>query len=167
MKSNWPIFASYMAKEKKQPKLEIIKRKAKFEYHFELMLEAGIVLTGTEIKSIKKGEANMSDAYCYFRKGELWIKSLYIAEYKYGNQNNHEERRLRKLLLNKRELKKLEKRVKEKGFTIVPYRLYLNDRGFAKIEIALAKGKNSYDKRHSIKDKDNKRELDRMKKAKY
>jgi len=94
-----PIFASLMAKDKKQPKIEIIKRKAKFEYHFELVLEAGVVLTGTEIKSIKKGEANMSDAYCYFRKGELWIKSLFIAEFKYGNQNNHEERRLRKLKL--------------------------------------------------------------------
>ena len=109
MKPNWPIFVSLMAKEKKQPKIEIIKRKAKFEYHFEQKYEAGIVLTGTEIKSIKKGEANMSDAYCYFRKGELWIKSLYIAEYKYGNQNNHEERRLRKLLLNKRELKEIRK----------------------------------------------------------
>lgn len=156
-----------MAKEKKQQKIEIVKRKAKFAYHFEQEFEAGIVLTGTEIKSIKKGEANLSDAYCYFRKGELWIKSLFIAEYKYGNQNNHEERRLRKLLLNKRELKKLEKRVKEKGFTIVPYRLYINDRGFAKLEIALAKGKNTYDKRHSIKNKDTKRDLDRMKRDKF
>lgn len=156
-----------MAKEKKQPKIEIVKRKAKFEYHFEQELEAGIVLTGTEIKSIKNGEANMSDAYCYFRKGELWIKSLFIAVYKYGNQNNHEERRLRKLLLKRQELKKLEKRVKEKGYTIVPYRLYINDRGFAKIEIALAKGKNSYDKRHSIKSKDNKRDLERMKREKF
>ena len=130
-----------MAKEKKQPNIEITKRKAKFEYHFEQMFEAGIVLTGTEIKSIKKGEANLSDAYCYFRNGELWIKSLFIAVYKYGNQNNHEERRLRKLLLNKRELKKLEKRVKEKGFTIVPYRLYITDRGYAKNRDRPSKGK--------------------------
>ena len=157
-----------MAKEKKQlSKIEIVKRRAKYEFEFLQEIEAGIVLTGTEIKSIKLGNANLSDAYCYFIKGELWIKSLFIAEYKFGNQNNHEARRLRKLLLKKQELKKLEKRVKEKGFTIVPYKLYVSDRGFAKVKIALAKGKNSYDKRHSIKDKDNKREMDRMKREKF
>lgn len=156
-----------MAKDKKISTVEILKRRAKFEYHFEQEYEAGIQLTGTEIKSIRLGNANLSDAFCYFRNGELWIKNLYIAEYKFGNINNHEERRLRKLLLKRQELKKLEKRVKEKGFTIVPYRLYLNDRGFAKLEIALAKGKNSYDKRHSIKDKDVRRDMDRAKREKW
>lgn len=156
-----------MSKEKKKPRIEIIKRKAKFEFHFLQMYEAGIILTGTEIKSLRLGNANLNDAYCFFLKGELFIKSLFIAQYKFGNQNNHEERRLRKLLLKRQELKKLEKRVKEKGFTIVPYRMYITDRGFAKVEIALAKGKTSFDKRHSIKDKDLKREMDRSKRGKY
>lgn len=156
-----------MAKDKKIPSIEIVKRRATYEYEFVQEYEAGIQLTGTEIKSIRLGNANLSDAYCYFKKGELWIKSLFIAEYKFGNINNHEERRLRKLLLKKQELKKLEKRVKEKGFTIVPYRLYFNERGFAKLQIALAKGKNTYSKRHSIKDKDVKRDMDRAKRGKW
>jgi len=143
---------------------EIKNRKAKFEYNFLQGFEAGISLTGTEVKSLRNGEANLNDAYCIFTNGELFIKSLYIAEYEHGNINNHETRRDRKLLLRKSELIKIEKKAKEKGFTIIPYRIFFSDRGYAKIEIFLAQGKKSYDKRQSIKEKDNKRELDRMKK---
>ncbi|MEO1514484.1 MAG: SsrA-binding protein SmpB [Bacteroidota bacterium] len=151
-----------MAKEKK---IEIVNRKAKFEYYFVDEFEAGIVLTGTEIKSIRAGHANLNDAYCVFRQGELYVRSLHVAEYKFGTYYNHEPRRMRKLLLNKKELRKLERKVKEKGNTIVPYRLYVTDRGFAKLEIALAKGKKSFDKRASIKERDSKRDLDRLKKT--
>ncbi len=153
-----------MAKKKLKKDIEIINRKAKFEFHFLAEFEVGIILTGTEIKSVRIGEVNMKDAYCLFQNGELIIKSLFIAEYKYGNQNNHETRRDRKLLLRKPELRKLEKKVKEKGFTIVPYRMYIGERGFAKLEIVLGQGKKSYDKRATIKERDNKRELDRVKK---
>lgn len=139
--------------------IEIINRKAKFEYHFLAEFEAGIKLTGTEIKSIRNGEANLKDAYCLFKNGELWVKSMYIAEYKFGNQNNHETRRDRKLLLRKPELRKLERKVKEKGFSIVPYRMYISERGFAKLEIILGQGKKSYDKRETIKQRDNKLSL--------
>lgn len=152
-----------MASDKKSS-LEIINRKAKFEYQFLDTYEAGILLQGTEIKSIRKGQANLRDAYCVFKKGELFIRSLYIAEYEHGNQFNHDTRRPRKLLLRRVELRKLEKKVKEKGLTIVPYRLYITERGFAKLEIALAQGKKSYDKRESIKQKDLKRDMDRIKK---
>lgn len=155
-----------MAKNNK-PKgtVEIVNRKAKFEYHFLAEIEAGISLTGTEIKSVRAGEVNLKDAYCLFTKeGELIIKSMFIAEYKFGNQNNHETRRDRKLLLRKPELRKLQKKVKEKGFSIVPYRMFIGDRGFAKMEIILGQGKKSYDKRDAIKQRDNKRELDRVKK---
>lgn len=152
-----------MAKQKVL-NVNITNRKARFEYHFIDTYEAGIVLKGTEIKSIRLGKANINDAYCLFSKGELMIKSLYIGEYDFGTYNNHEPRRDRKLLLHRRELKKLLKRVKEKGYTIVPFRLYLSERGLAKIEIALAQGKKSYDKRNTIKDRENKRNLDRLKK---
>lgn len=145
-------------------KIEIINRKAAYEYEFIDELEAGILLTGTEIKSIREGNVNLRDAYCVFKKGELFLRSMFIAEYKQGNQFNHEERRTRKLLLKKQELKKWDKKVKEKGFTIIPYRLFLSDRGFAKIAIVLAQGKKVHDKRESIKQKDNKRALDRIKK---
>lgn len=145
-------------------KIEIVNKKSAFEYHFLMEFEAGIQLLGTEVKSIKTGDANLKDAYCVFVRGELFVKSMYIAEYKFGNINNHETRRDRKLLLRKPELKKIEKRVTEKGLTIVPYKLYLTDRGFIKLQINIAQGKKSYDKRHSIKDKDMKRELDRMEK---
>ena len=144
--------------------IEIVNRRAKFEYHFLQSYEAGILLTGTEVKSIKSGNANLSDAYCLFMNGELYIKSLYIAEYSHGNVHNHETRRDRKLLLRRPELKKLDRRVREKGLTIVPHRIYISERGFIKIEIALAQGKRAYDKRESIKEKDVRRDLDRMKK---
>jgi len=153
-----------MAKEKKDKKVEIVNRKAAFDYHFLAEFEAGMILTGTEIKSIREGEVSLKDAYCVFRKGELFVRSLYIAEYKYGNYNNHETRRMRKLLLHRRELKKLERKVKEKGFSIVPYRLYISERGLAKLEVKLAQGKKSYDKRDTIKERESKRDLDRMKK---
>ena len=147
-----------MANKNKKTPREVINRRAKHEYHFIDTYEAGVQLVGTEIKSIRNGGVEMRDAYCTFKKGEL------IAEYDFGNQFNHETRRSRKLLLRKRELKRLEKRVKEKGFTIVPFRLYFSERGFVKIEIALAQGKKTYDKRQSIKEKDQKRDLARMKK---
>ena len=153
-----------MAKQKPKKSIEIINRKAKFEFHFLAEFEAGILLKGTEIKSIRLGEVNMKDAYCLFKDGELLLKNLFIAEYKYGNQHNHETRRDRKLLLRKPELRKLEKKVKEKGFSIIPYRVYISERGFAKVEIVLGQGKKSYDKRETIKQRDNKRELDRIKK---
>jgi len=143
--------------------LEIVNKKAKFEYHFLHTYEAGISLVGTEVKSIKAGNANLKDAYCLFWKGELILKSMFVAEYKFGNINNHETRRDRKLLLRRTELKKLERRVREKGYTIIPYKIYLTERGFIKLEIVMAQGKKAYDKRHSIKDKDMKRDLERIK----
>lgn len=151
-------------KKTKEHKVEIVNRKADFEYSFIGTYEAGIVLTGTEIKSIRAGNANLRDAYCYFKKGELYIKSLFIAEYSFANQFNHDTRRTRKLLLRRGQLRKMEKQVKERGFTIVPIRLYINDRGFAKLEIALAQGKKVHDKRQSIKERDVKRDLSRIKK---
>ncbi len=139
-------------------------KKAKFEYHFLAEFEAGIVLTGTEIKSIRAGKTNLSDAYCYFQDGELYVRSIYIGEYDFGTYNNHEPRRTRKLLLKRNELKKLERKAKEKGFSIIPYQIYITDRGIAKILIALGQGKKSYDKRNTIKERDDKRQIDRMKK---
>ncbi len=151
-----------MAEKKKAPKkVEVTNRRATYEYHFEQEFEAGIVLTGTEIKSVRAGEANLSDSYCLFDKGVLRVHSMYIAEFSHGNSMNHDTRRPRILLLRKPELKKLEKRVKERGLTIIPYKLYMTDRGFAKLKIALASGKKSYDKRESIKEKDVKRDRDR------
>lgn len=147
-----------------KPVIEIINRKATHDFHFLDTFEAGMVLQGTEIKAIRRGQANLRDAYCMFKKGELFVRSLFIAEYTHGNQFNHDTRRPRKLLLRRTELRKLEKKVKERGFTIVPYRLYLTERGIAKLEIALAQGKKSYDKRESIKTKDLKRDMDRIKK---
>lgn len=152
-----------MAKKKESPK-EIVNRKAKFEYQLLDSFEAGLVLTGTEVKSIKEGNANLSDAYCLFDNGSLTLKSMFVAEYKYGTIHNHETRQDRRLLLRKSELKKLERRVTEKGMTIVPYRLYFSERGFIKIELYLAMGKKSYDKRETIKERQNKRDLDRVKK---
>jgi len=144
---------------------EIVNRKAKFEYHFLQEFDAGIMLLGTEVKSLRSGNGNLSDAYCLFKEGELYIKSMYIGEYDHGNINNHDTRRDRKLLLKKTELKKLERRVKEKGLTIVPYKIYFSDRGLVKIRVILGQGKKSYDKRDSIKERDMKRDLDRIKKA--
>lgn len=146
---------------KQNKKIEYVNRKAKHEYHFLELVEAGMQLTGTEVKSIRGGLVNLKDAYCAFEGGELFVRSIYIGEYKQGNVHNHEERRKRKLLLKKQELNKWLKKTKEKGFTIVPYRLYMNERGIIKLEIVLVQGKKTYDKRDSIKQRDNKRQLDR------
>ena len=155
-----------MAKKlKDKPRISILNRRAKHEYNFLDLYEAGIILQGTEIKSIRAGNVNLRDAYCFFRKEELFLKSLFIGEYEHGNRENHEPRRTRKLLLHRNELRKLEKKVKEKGFTIVPVKLYINDRGFAKVQIALAQGKKVYDKRMSIKEKDIKRDMQRVMKS--
>jgi len=152
-------------KDKKSTTREIHNKRAEFEYFFVSTFEAGIMLQGTEIKSIRTGgSVNLKDAYCVFRNNELYAKSIHISPYKHGNQNNHEDRRDRKLLLRRVELRKLLRKVKEKGASIIPFRLYFTERGFVKIEIALTKGKKSYDKRHSIKEKENKRDLARMNK---
>ncbi len=152
--------------EKKQKKIEVVNRRAEYEYFLDDKYEAGLVLQGTEIKSIRKGNVNLTDAYCIFKDGELYVYSMYIKEYENGTYANHATRRNRKLLLRKNELRKIERKVKERGFTIIPYRLYMTDRGFAKLEIAVAQGKKSFDKRETIKEKDSKRELDRIKKMK-
>lgn len=143
---------------------EIVNRRASHEYQFLARYEAGIVLSGPEIKSIRAGQAGLTDAYCLFIHNELWVKSLYIKEYDKASYHPHESRRDRKLLLHKSELRKLEKRVKEKGLTIVPYRIYFSDRNMVKLEIALGQGKKAFDKRESIKEKDTKREVERLNK---
>jgi SsrA-binding protein len=153
-----------MKKQDDKPVIEIKNRRASFEYRFLQTFEAGIMLTGTEIKSVRKGSANLTDAYCVFKRGELFVRGLFIAEYELGTAYNHDPRRVRKLLLRGSELTKLEKKVKERGLTIVPVRLYVNQRGLAKLEIALAQGKKSFDKRESIKDKDQARDMARIKK---
>lgn len=141
--------------------INIRNKRASFDYEFIEEYNAGIVLTGTEIKSIRAGKASLVDSYCYFHRGELWVKGMNIAEYKLGTYYNHQEKRERKLLLIKKELVKLEKKVKESGLTIVPIRVFLNEKGYAKVRIALAKGKKEYDKRESLKAKDAKKEMDR------
>jgi len=141
--------------------INIKNKKASFNYEFIDKYTAGIVLTGTEIKSIRDAKVNFSDAYCFFIEHELWLKGLHISEYSYGSYNNHIPKRDRKLLLNKKELIKIKKKISEKGLTIVPVRMFLNERGYAKLVIAVARGKAKYDKRHDIKDRDNKRDLDR------
>lgn len=143
-------------------KIRIKNKRVSFEYFIAESLVAGIVLTGTEIKSIRQGKANLSDSYCAFRGMELFVQEMHIAEYSHGTYNNHEPKRDRKLLLNYRELKKLSTKVKEKGFTIVPLVLFIDDNGRAKLEIGLARGKHFYDKREDLKKKDTKREMDRL-----
>lgn len=149
-----------------QKSINIKNKKAKFEYELIDTYTAGIVLTGTEIKSIRMSKASIAESFCEFNdRGELFVVNMYIEEYLYGSHYNHKPRSTRKLLLNKRELKKLEKEVKNTGLTIIPLRLFVNDKGLAKIDIALARGKKLYDKRDTIKDRDNKRNLDRIKKS--
>lgn len=144
---------------------EIVNRRATHEYHFLSTYEAGIILRGSELKSIRSGHAGLSDAYCVFTNGELYVKSMYVKEYDNATYNNHESRRDRKLLLHKSELRKLERRVKEKGLTLIPYKIYFSERNIIKLEIALAQGKKSFDKRETIKAKDTKRDLERMTKV--
>ena len=143
------------------PTVVTTNKKAGFEYFLTEFYEAGIQLTGTEIKSIRNNEVNLSDSYCVFIDGELYLKHMHISQYKEGTYNNHEPKRDRKLLLNKNELKKIQNKAKERGVTIVPVRVYLNEKGYAKIEIALARGKKKYDKREDIKSRDAKREVQR------
>jgi len=145
-------------------RIEIRNKKASFLFEFLEKFIAGIQLTGTEIKSIRQGKANLTDAYCFFRDHELYVKNMHIAEYEYGTYTNHDPVRDRKLLLKRSELKRLEKKVNERGYTIVVVRLFINDRGLAKVEIALARGKKEYDRREDIKQRDAKRDMDRMKK---
>jgi SsrA-binding protein len=144
-----------------QANIRIKNKRAGREYFLLDKYVAGIVLTGTEIKSIRNGKANLSDAYCVFENGELFVRAMHIAEYSYGSYNNHIAKRDRKLLLNARELKKLSIKIKEKGLTLVPTVLFINDRGLAKLEIALARGKHYYDKREDLKKRDTQREIDR------
>ena len=141
--------------------MEIKNRSAFFEYFIDDKYVAGIVLTGTEVKSLRQGKASFNDSYCIFNKGELWIKSFHIAEYSHGTVNNHDPIRERKLLLNRRELKKLEARLKEKGYTVVPLRLFFNEKNLAKLVIGLGKGRKLHDKRETIKQRDTEREIKR------
>lgn len=143
-------------------KINIKNKKASFEYEFIETFTAGLVLSGTEIKSIRNSKASLSDSYCYFIGNELFVKNMHIAEYWWGSFNKHDPKRDRKLLLNKRELRKLQRAIKEKGLTIVTTRLFLADNGYAKLNIALARGKKEYDKRNSIKEKDLRRDMDRL-----
>ena len=142
--------------------INIKNKKASYDYTFIDTYTAGIVLTGTEIKSIRLGKASLVDTFCYFSNGELWVQNMNITEYFYGSYNNHQARRDRKLLLTKKELEKLQRAIKDPGFTIVPSRMFINDRGLCKVVIALAKGKKEFDKRQSLKDRDDKREMARM-----
>lgn len=144
-----------------QNNIRIKNKRVSWEYFLIDKIVAGIVLTGTEIKSIRLGKASLAESYCYFDGGELFVRGLHIAEYSYGTYNNHLAKRDRKLLLTARELKKLNIKVKEKSMTIVPVVLFINDRGLAKLEIAVAKGKHFYDKRNTLKEQDHKREIDR------
>jgi len=141
--------------------INIKNRRATFDYAISETFSAGIVLTGTEIKSLRQGKASLADTFCYIINGEVWVKNMYIAEYFYGTYNNHAARRDRKLLLTRKEIAKLEKANKDVGFTIVPLRLFINERGLAKIVIGIARGKKEYDKRQSIKERDDKRSMAR------
>lgn len=143
--------------------MELSNRKAYYEYFFEAKYIAGMVLSGTEIKSLRAGKASFNDSYCFFHKGELFVKSLHISEYNFGTHYNHEPMQERKLLLNKKELRKLENKIKEKGYSIIPLKIFFSQSGFAKMEIGLGKGKKTFDKRETIKA----RETDRDIKRKY
>lgn len=148
---------------KKSP-VNIRNKKASFEYFFVDNFTAGIVLTGTEIKSIRMGKASLVDTFCYISNGEIWVKGMNISPYFYGSYNNHESKRDRKLLLNKHEIKNLQEATKQVGFTIIPTLLFIDEHGRAKLDIALAKGKKEYDKRQTLKEKEDKREMDRARK---
>ncbi len=141
--------------------MELSNRKAYHEFFFEAKYIAGMVLSGTEIKSLRAGKASFNDSYCVFNDGELFVKSLHISEYSFGTYTNHEPMQERKLLLTKRELKKLETKIKEKGYSIIPLKVFLSDKGWAKLEIGLGKGKKLYDKRQTIKERENDRDLKR------
>ena len=141
--------------------MEIKNRSAYHEYFFDNKYVAGIVLTGTEVKSLREGKASFNDSYCIIHKGEMWLKSLHIAEYSHGTVNNHDPVRDRKLLLQKREINKIEAKLKEKGYTLVPLLIFFNEKNFVKVEIGLGKGKKLHDKRETIKKRDVEREMKR------
>lgn len=141
--------------------VNIKNRRATFDYEILDRYIAGIQLFGTEIKSIRESKASLADTFCQFAGGELWVKQMHIAEYRFGSYANHEARRDRKLLLQKKELRKLERLTRDTGKTIIPLRMFINERGFAKMEIALCQGKHTYDKRQSLREKDDQRELQR------
>ncbi len=141
---------------------ELKNRQAYYDYFIDVKYDAGIVLLGTEVKSLRQGRASFNDSYCIIHKGEVWVKSLHIAEYSHGTVNNHEPLRDRKLLLEKREIRKIEAKLKEKGYTLIPLRIYFNEKNLAKMEIGLARGKKQHDKRDSIRQKDAERELKRF-----
>lgn len=146
----------------KSSSINIKNKRAEFDYHVVDKFTAGIVLTGTEIKSIRAGKAGLVDTFCYIHNGEIWVKNMYIAEYSLGSYNNHSARRDRKLLLNRKEINNLQNETKSPGYTIVPLRLFIDDNGRAKLTVALCRGKKEYDKRASLKEKADKREMDRF-----
>ena len=141
--------------------INIKNRRATYDYAITETFTAGIVLTGTEIKSLRQGKASLVDTFCLVDNGEVWVKNMYIAEYFYGTYNNHTERRDRKLLLNRKEIRQLEKEGKESGFTIIPLRLFISDRGYAKLVIGIGKGKKEYDKRQTIREREDSRNIAR------
>ncbi len=143
-------------------KVNIKNKRAHFDYEIGDTFTAGLVLTGTEIKSIRESRASLADAYCLVENGEVWIKGMHIAEYFYGSYNNHIARRDRKLLLSRKEIAKIEKSVADPGFTLIPLKIFINERGYAKLLIGVARGKKQYDKRQTIKEREDKRMLDRM-----
>ena len=145
----------------KQTQIHIKNRRASFDYELLEKFTAGIALYGTEIKSIRESKVSLTDSYCLMDKGELWVKGMHIAEYKLGNFYNHSALRDRKLLLTRKELKKIERMVKESGLTIIPTSMFINDKGLAKLNISIARGKKNYDKRQSLKAKEDKRQIDR------
>jgi len=149
----------------KPASVHIKNKRASFDYELSDRFIAGMQLFGTEIKSIREGKAGLSDAYCLFDGNELWVRNMHVAEYKFGSFSNHEIRRDRKLLLNRRELQKLQRATRETGYTIIPTLLFINEKGLAKLEIALARGKKNYDKRQTLKEKEDKRYMDRAMKA--
>jgi SsrA-binding protein len=142
--------------------MEIKNRSATYEYFIDARYVAGMVLLGTEVKSLRAGKASFNDGYCQVHKGEVWVKSLHIGEYSHGTVNNHDPVRDRKLLLEKKEIRKIEAKLKEKGYTLIPLRIFLNEKNLVKIEIGLGKGKKLHDKRESIKQKDSEREMKRF-----
>ena len=144
--------------------MEFLNRKAGFEYYFEASYIAGMVLSGTEVKSLRSGKISFNDSYCYFHRNELFVKNLHISEYGFGTVQRHEPMQERKLLLNRKELNKLENKIKEKGYSIIPIRIFFNEKGIAKMEIGLGKGKKLYDKRNTIKERESDREMKRIKK---
>lgn len=154
------------AEKKKNSPPKIENRKARHDYHIDETFEAGVALKGTEVKSIRAGKASLNEAFAYLQNGEVWLKNMYVKPYEFGTHNNHDERRDRKLLLKRSEIREIDKYINQKGFALIPLKLYFK-RGYAKILVGLGRGKKSYDKREDIKEKDAKRELDRKIKGSY